>query len=120
MSQTQHTGPREPASGQSRAAVQRTIRRRRTPRPMNIETVQRWVVSAVLFHVGTVPAVTLAVYSIGVAAGDFGRGVGLWFMSGVIGALTAAGILAIHRRTPLSPWLLVGILPTAVTGFYIF
>jgi hypothetical protein len=98
----------------------RVVRRRRTPRPMNIETVQRWVVSAILFHVGSVPAVTLAVYSIGVAAGDFGRGVGLWIMSGVIGLLTVAGILAIFRRSPLSPWLVLGILPTAVTGFFIF
>ncbi|WP_405059294.1 hypothetical protein OG474_42125 [Kribbella sp. NBC_01505] len=98
----------------------RVIRRRRTPKRMNIETVQRWVASAILFHVGSVPAITLAVYSIGVAADDFGRGVGLWVMSGVIGILTAAGILAIFRRFPLSPWLLVGILPTAVTGFYIF
>ncbi|GAA1566959.1 MULTISPECIES: hypothetical protein [Kribbella] len=94
--------------------------RRRTPRPMNIETVQRWVVSAVLFHVGTVPAVTLAVYSIGVSHGDFGKGVGLWIMSGVIGVMTAVGILAIHRRSPLSLWVVLGILPTAVTGFYIF
>ncbi|MGW6195597.1 hypothetical protein ACWF0M_05575 [Kribbella sp. NPDC055110] len=95
------------------------VRRRRTPRPMNIETVQRWVVSAVLFHVGTVPAVTLAVYSIGISHDDFGRGVGLWIMSGVIGVLTAAGILAIFHRLP-SPWLLLGTIPTAVTGFFIF
>ncbi|MFI5736400.1 hypothetical protein ACIA49_40165 [Kribbella sp. NPDC051587] len=100
----------------------RPIRRRRTPKPMNIETVQRWVASAILFHVGSVPAITLAVYSIGVAADDFGRGVGLWIMSGVIGLLTAAGILAIFRRFRQSyaAWLLVGLLPTAVTGFYIF
>ncbi|MEU4196033.1 hypothetical protein AB0E69_29300 [Kribbella sp. NPDC026611] len=94
--------------------------RRRTPRPMNIETVQRWVASAILFHVGSVPAITLAVYSIGIADHDFGRGVGLWLMSAVIGLLTAAGIRAIFRRNPLSWWLLLGILPTAVTGFYIF
>jgi len=98
----------------------RVIRRRRTPRPMNIETVQRWVASAILFHVGSVPAITLAVYSIGVAADDFGRGVGLWIMSGVIGLLTAAGILAIFRRSILSFWLLLGILPTVATGFFIF
>ncbi|MGZ0153003.1 hypothetical protein ACXJJ3_38500 [Kribbella sp. WER1] len=97
----------------------RTIRRR-TPRPMDIETVQRWVVSAILFHVGSVPAVTLAVYSIGVSHDDFGKGVGLWIMSAVIGVLTAAGILALHRRSLLSLWLVLGILPTAVTGFYIF
>jgi hypothetical protein len=94
--------------------------RRRTPRPMNIETVQRWVVSVILFHVGSVPAVTLAVYSIGFAKNDFGKGVGLWFMSGVIGLLTVVGIRAIFQRSPLSAWLLLGILPTAVTGFYLF
>lgn len=120
MEQAQNTEPQEPAPEQPRPTERRMARRRRTPRPMNIETVQRWVVSAVVFHVGTVPAVTLAVYSIGVAATDFGRGVGLWFMSGVIGVLTAAGILAIHRRKPLSPWLLLGILPAVVTAFYIF
>ncbi len=86
---------------------------------MNIETVQRWVASAILFHVGSVPAVTLAVYSIGVADTDYGKGVGLWFMSGVIGLLTVAGILLIFRRSLLSLWLVAGILPTAVTGFYI-
>lgn len=100
-------------------AAPRPVRRRRTPRPMNIETVQRWVVSAILFHVGSVPAVTLAVYSIGVSRDDFGKGVGLWLMSGVIGLLTAAGILALHKRFP-SPWLLLGAVPTAITGFYIF
>jgi hypothetical protein len=86
---------------------------------MNIETVQRWVASAILFHVGSVPAVTLAVYSIGVADADYGKGVGLWFMSGVIGLLTVAGILLIFRRSLLSLWLVAGILPTAVTGFYV-
>ncbi|TCO17314.1 hypothetical protein EV652_118142 [Kribbella steppae] len=86
---------------------------------MRIETVQRWVVSAILFHVGSVPAVTLAVYSIGVAATDYGKGVGLWFMSGVIGLLTVAGILLIFQRSLLSFWLIAGVLPTAVTGFYV-
>ncbi|MGW1343476.1 hypothetical protein ACWCOV_20675 [Kribbella sp. NPDC002412] len=92
-------------------------RRRRTP--MSIETVQRWVVSAVLVHVGSVPAVTLAVYSIGVAADDYGKGVGLWIMSGVIGLLTVCGVLAIFQRSLLSYWLIPGILPTAITGFYV-
>ncbi|HET6988006.1 MAG TPA: hypothetical protein VFI00_15380, partial [Kribbella sp.] len=66
---------------------------------MNIETVQRWVASVILLHVGSVPAITLAVYSIGVAHTDYGKGVGLWIMSGVIGLLTVAGILAIFRRS---------------------
>ncbi|MEV0283225.1 MULTISPECIES: hypothetical protein [unclassified Kribbella] len=95
------------------------MNRRRRSKPMNIETVQRWVASAVLIHVGSVPAVTLAVYSIGVAADDYGKGVGLWIMSGVIGLLTVCGVLAIFRRSVLSYWLIPGILPTAITGFYV-
>lgn len=87
---------------------------------MKIETVQRWVAAAVLAHVGTVPAVSLAVYSIGFAKTDHDRGVGLWIMSGVIGLLTVAGVRLIFQRTPFSPWLVLGALPTAVTGFYIF
>ncbi len=75
--------------------------RRRQPRPMKIETVQRWVASVILIHVGSVPAISLAVYSLGIAKTDHGRGVGLWIMSGVIGLLTIAGA-------------------TAVTGFYLF
>ena len=94
--------------------------RRRQPRPMKIETVQRWVASVILIHVGTVPAVSLAVYSVGVADTDHGRGIGLWIMSGVIGLLTVAGVRLIFQRTPLSPWLLLGLLPTAITGFAIF
>ncbi|MEU4294041.1 hypothetical protein AB0E63_37970 [Kribbella sp. NPDC026596] len=87
---------------------------------MKIETVQRWVASVILIHVGSVPAVSLAVYSIGVADTDHARGVGLWIMSGVIGLLTVAGVRLIFQRTPLSPWLLLGLLPTAITGFAIF
>jgi hypothetical protein len=87
---------------------------------MNIVTVQRWVASVILIHIGSVPAVTLAVYSIGIAEHDHGRGIGLWLMSGVIGLVTIAGVRLIHQRTPLSLWLLIGLLPTAATAFYIF
>lgn len=87
---------------------------------MNLVTVQRWVASVILIHIGSVPAVTLAVYSIGIAEHDRGRGIGLWLMSGVIGLVTIAGVRLIHQRTPLSPWLLIGLLPTTATAFYIF
>ncbi|TCO42276.1 hypothetical protein EV646_11499 [Kribbella antiqua] len=87
---------------------------------MKIETVQRWVASVILIHVGSVPAVSLAVYSLGIAENDHGKGVGLWIMSGVIGLLTVAGVLAIFQRSLLSPWMVLGVAPTAVTGFWLF
>ncbi|MEU4197165.1 hypothetical protein AB0E69_35055 [Kribbella sp. NPDC026611] len=94
--------------------------KRRRPQPMKIETVQRWVASVILIHVGSVPAVALAVYSLGAADTDRGRGIGLWLMSAVIGLLTIAGVRLIFQRTPFSPWLLLGLLPTTITGFYLF
>ena len=84
---------------------------------MKIETVQRWVASVILIHVGSVPAVWLSgVLGVGVAEDDRGKGIGLWFMSGVIGLLTVAGVLAIFRRSPLSPWMVLGAAPTAATA----
>jgi hypothetical protein len=40
-------------------------------------------------------------------------------MSGVIGLLTAAGVLLIFQRSLVSLWLVIGIVPTAITGFYV-
>jgi hypothetical protein len=40
-------------------------------------------------------------------------------MSGVGGLLTVAGILLIFQRSLLSLWLIPGIVPTAITGFYV-
>jgi hypothetical protein len=87
---------------------------------MPIETVQRWVASVMLIHVGSVPAVTLAVYSLSVADTDRGKGIGLWIMSGVIGLVTSGGVLLIFQRSLLTPWFILGVLPTAITGFYLF
>ena len=85
---------------------------------MDIEKVQRWVASVILIHVGASPATALAVYGPHVAATEHSKGVALWAMSGVIGVLTVAGVLLIHRRRPLSFWLLTGLLPTIVGAFF--
>jgi multisubunit Na+/H+ antiporter MnhC subunit len=47
-------------------------------------------------------------------------GVGLWVMSGVVGLMTTVGVLLIHQRSLVSPWLLLGVLPTAVSAFFVF
>jgi hypothetical protein len=41
--------------------------------------------------------------------------VGLWIMSGVMGLAAAAAILLINRRRPFSPWVLLGLLPMAIS-----
>jgi hypothetical protein len=87
---------------------------------VKIETVQRWVVSVILIHVGGSPTLALAVYSPMLVRTNHTSGVGLWVMSGVVGLMTTVGVLLIHQRSLLSPWLILGALPTAVSAFYVF
>jgi hypothetical protein len=91
-----------------------------TRRPVKIETVQRWVFAVILIHIGGSPALALAAYSPHLENTKHSSGVGLWVMSGVVGLATAIGVLLVHQRSPLSPWLIVGILPMAVSAFYVF
>jgi hypothetical protein len=41
-------------------------------------------------------------------------------MSGVVGLATTAGVLLIHQRSLLSPWMILGVVPTAVAAFFVF
>ena len=45
--------------------------------------------------------------------------VGLWVMTGLFGLATAAGVLLLNRRRPYSPWVLLGLLPMALSGYWI-
>ena len=44
---------------------------------------------------------------------------GLWIMTGVMGLATAATILLVNRRRPYSPWVLLGLLPMAISAPWI-
>jgi hypothetical protein len=41
-------------------------------------------------------------------------------MSGVFGLATAAAVLVVNRRRPYSPWVVLGLVPMAVAGFWVF
>ena len=41
-------------------------------------------------------------------------------MGGVTGVLTIGGCLLIHQRSALSPWLLFGLVPAAVSAYFVF
>ena len=102
-----------------------------TPRPpgdarqqseeRSLDLVQRMIISALILVVLGTVAVVLAAYLIARPA-EFLRGdrIGLWVMTGVIGLLTAAAVLFIQQRRPYSPWLLLGLLPMAVSAFWVF
>lgn len=89
-------------------------------RAVKIETVQRWVFAVILIHIGGSPTLALAAYAPHMENTKHSSGVGLWIMSGVVGLATTAGVLLIHQRSLLSPWLILGLLPMIVSAFYVF
>lgn len=87
----------------------------------SLDLVQRVVSSVLAIVVGGGIAVLLTVAStIGWTGLDRASTIGLWVMSGVAGMLTAAAVLVINRRHPYSPLLLLGLLPAAVTAFWVW
>ena len=93
------------------------------PRPpqrgtMSLTIVQRWVMS-------TLATTTILHLAVGlVVAAYFSEGrdaqIGLLVISGAFGVIAFAAGLLIHQRTPLSWWLLPGLLPALVGAWLLF
>ena len=96
-------------------------RTRREHKERSLDLVQRFVISALVCVVFGSFAATLAAYLVVYGDQDLDRSsvIGLWIMTGVMGLLTAVAVLVINRRRPYSPWVLLGLLPMAITAFWI-
>ena len=87
----------------------------------SLDLVQRVVISALAMVVGGSISCVLALYTaIGSADLDATSARGLWVMAGVTGLLTAAVVLVINRRHTYSPLLVLGLLPMAVSAYWVF
>ena len=87
----------------------------------SLDVTQRAIVSALVGIVfGTFSAVLAAYLAI---RGDQDLPpfsvTGLWIITGVMGLATAATILLVNRRRPYSPWVLLGLLPMAISAPWI-
>src|SRR4029077_14487956 len=96
-------------------------RSRQEHQARSLDVTQRAIVSA---HVGIVFGMFSAVLAAYLAIrGDQDLPsfsvTGLWIMTGVMGLATAAAILVVNRRRPYSPWVLLGLLPMAVSAPWI-
>ena len=96
-------------------------RTRRENEARSLDVTQRAIVSALVGIVfGTFSAVLAAYLAV---RGDEDLPpfsvTGLWIMTGVMGLATAATILVVNRRRPYSPWVLLGLLPMAVSAPWI-
>ena len=93
------------------------------PRPQqrystSLTSVQRWVMS-------TLVATTILHLSVGVVVAAYfsdrlDSQIGLLVISALFGLIAFGAALLIHKRSPLSLWLLPGLLPALVGAYLIF
>lgn len=76
---------------------------------MEVERVQRWVMSTLLMTVATIFAGGLALLS--ATSVQAGARPGLLVMSVVVGVLGVSGVRVINATSLVTPWLLAGGLP---------
>jgi hypothetical protein len=89
-------------------------------RELSIEQVQRWVVSFLILAVASFPLGALAAVSHAIVDEDrTPDAILLMAVMAALGVLALAAIRLVHRRRPVSPWLLCGLLPAAVTALVV-
>lgn len=82
---------------------------------MEVERVQRWVMSAMVLTVAGIFATGLALLS--ATSKQAGARPGLLGMAAVVGVAGVVAMRFINLRGPLTPWLVLGFLP-AFVGWY--
>ena len=80
----------------------------------SLTNVQRWVMSVLAVTTILHLAAGLVVAAVFMDPDRVDARIGLNVIAAVIGVLSVATGLLIHRRSPLSPWLLLGLLPGIV------
>lgn len=81
---------------------------------MSVTRVQQWVVSSLVVTTVLHLAVGLVIAGLFVDAERAGAQEGLMVIAGIFTVLSLAAARLIHGRSPLSPVLLLGLLPTVV------
>ena len=84
------------------------------PGGMGIEGVQKWVLSALAATTVLHLSVGIVVAAIYVDASQDAARIGLNVIASAFGVIAFALALAIHRKSLLSPWLLLGLVPGAI------
>ncbi len=82
--------------------------------PMHLEPVQKWVLSVLAATTIVHLAAGLVIAAMYVDSDRAGAQVGLNILAGAFGVIAVAVFRAIHQKSLLSPWLLLGAVPTVV------
>lgn len=89
-------------------------------RPTSLERTQRWVISALITAVATFPTGALIIVTHVIHDDDPATAVALCIMTAVLGVIAVAAILLMHKRSPLSFFLCVGLVPAICSAFWTF
>jgi hypothetical protein len=86
----------------------------------SLDLVQRMIVSALVIVIyGAISAGLTAYITLNPDDLSSGSVIVLWLIAGFAGLLTAATVLVINRRHPYSPLLVLGLLPTAISAYWV-
>ena len=86
----------------------------------DLARVQRWVMSTLAVTTILHLVVGIVVAAVMLDDSPTSSKIGLNVIAGIFGAFAVAAGLAIHGRRILSPWLLLGVVPTAIGLFVVF
>lgn len=109
-------GPTRPAPRRARHLIDPTAPPRpRDPRAEErLNRVQQWVLSSLAFLTISHLAMGLVVAAMFLPEDDTTGRVGLCVIAGAFGVMALGAALLIHRKSLLTPWLLLGLFPTPV------
>jgi hypothetical protein len=87
----------------------------------SLDFVQRLIASSAIgLFMGSLAAVLAAYLAVsGVHELPRDSVIGLWVMTGIIGLVTAAAVVVMHRRRWYSPFVLLGLLPMIASAYWI-
>lgn len=94
--------------------------RRHTRYSTNVSTVQKWVLSSLAVVTLGHLAAGLVVAAMFSPQNRLDARIGLLVIAGAFGVIAVAAALAIHTKSLLSPWLVLGFLPTLVGVYAVF
>jgi hypothetical protein len=95
------------------------------PRPQSrysteVGTVQKWVLSSLAVITLGHLAAGLVVAALFAPQSRLDARIGLLVIAVALGVIAVGAALAIHKQNPLSPWLLLGFLPTLIGSYFVF
>ena len=88
--------------------------------PMSLGRVQRWVLSTLATITIAHMAAGLVVAAVFMEESRLDSRIGLLVIAGAFGVIAVVAGLVIHKQRLLSPWLLLGFLPTVIGGYLTF